>query len=172
MPARFFGHTYMEAIMANSKIAKKSIVGDKVVFTWADGTVDTIDPNNYSDAVNKQANLHGYKQKLGDSYAKSGITLSQAKAEFKAVNESLLAGDWNRKGGASSGGIIVEAIARATNKPVEEILATWVTLSDERKKEITSDPRVQLAKAEIELERKQAIARKADDDDDELGDFA
>lgn len=52
-----------------------------VKFNWSDGTVTTVDVESFTDDDRKQACLHGFSQKLGDSYSKV-TSLEEAKANF------------------------------------------------------------------------------------------
>lgn len=137
-------------------IAKKLVDESSIKFIWADETDEIISLELFSDAIVKRAALHGISQKLGDSY--SGITnVPEAKIALHGVLASLVAGDWNRKGG-SSGGIWVEALARATGETIETVLEAWDKMTDEVKAASKKHPDAIKAKAEIELERAQAKA--------------
>ena len=129
------------------------------MFAFANGETVTIDPADFSSGINDHARLHGFSQKLGDSYS-SAKSLSEAFAAFEATRQQLLEGDWNRKGG-STGGIWVEALARATGKPFETCLEKWNAMDEETRKAVKAHKGVKAAKAEIELERAQAKAADA-----------
>ena len=137
-------------------IAKKLVDESSITFIWADETSETINLDFFSEAVVNRAALHGFSQKLGDSY--SGITdVPAAKIAMHGVLAALRAGDWNRKGG-STGGIWVEALARATGETIETVLEAWDKMTDEVKAASKKHPDAIKAKAEIELERAQAKA--------------
>jgi hypothetical protein len=144
------------------QIAKKSIGETTITFTWADETETVVDVSEFSEEVRNHAMLHGFSQKLGDSYSGVQGDLMQAKAQFEDVLSALTDGDWNRKGGgASSGGIWVEAIAKASGNSLEDVLAKWNTMDDAEKAAAKKHPAVKLAKAEIELARATAKAAEA-----------
>ena len=84
-------------------------------------------------------------------------------SQFKEVLENLLNGDWNAKR-ESTGGLWVEALARATGREIEEALTAWNNASEEQRKAIKANAKVKVAKAEIDAERAQ---RKADEADGE-----
>lgn len=137
-------------------IAKKLIGDTSITFTWADETSETIELSLFSEAIINRTALHGFSQKLGDSY--SGIqNIAEAKIAMHGVLASLVAGDWNRKGG-STGGIWVAALARATEETLERALEAWDKMTDTVKAATKKHPDLIRAKAEIELERAQAKA--------------
>lgn len=138
------------------QIAKKVITGSTVTFQWADGESTSVDVKQFAKEVRDHATAHGFSQKLGDSYS-GAKTVAEARAAFNAVLEALKGGDWNRKGGAT-GGIIILAIAKATGQDVEAVIAKWDAMDEETRKSIKEHPDVVEAKAAIELERAQAKA--------------
>ena len=143
-------------------IAKKVIDGSTLKFIWADESETEIVLTGFSDDILERATLHGLSQKLGDSYSGAAGDVTKAKAALIETLDALRAGDWNRKGGGfSSGGIWVEALARAAGEDVEKALAVWNEADDDMKKAFKKDERIKLAKAEIELERAKAKAEGA-----------
>lgn len=137
-------------------IAKKLVDESSITFVWADETSENISLELFNEAVINRAALHGFSQKLGDSY--SGITdVAQAKLAMHGVLAALVAGDWNRKGG-STGGIWVEALVRATGESIEAAMEAWDKMTDEVRAATKKHPDLIRAKAEIELERAQARA--------------
>ena len=143
------------------KKAKVNVNVSKNELTWefADGETETIDVGLFPPEIVQHATLHGLKQKLSDSYAGAG-TVTEARERFVAVLESLLNGQWNA-GRSSSGGVWVEALARAAGVDVETALEKWNGMDEETQKDVKKDARVKAAKAEIELERAQAKAKDA-----------
>jgi len=145
------------------QIAKKVIDGSTINFHWADGTVTAVDTNELGDTVRDHATMHGFSQKLGDSYSGALGDLAKAKVMFQETLDALRAGDWNRKGGGfASGGIWVEAYAKAANAEFSDALEKWNGLNEEEKAEIRKHPAVKLAKAEIEADRAKAKAKASD----------
>ena len=135
-------------------VAKKSIVGDTLTFEWADETQSVFDPSMYSEEIQHRAMMAGFGHKLGDAYSGCLGNVDIAKGMQDNVNEGLLAGDWNRKGGgASSGGIWVEAMSEATSEPFAKCLEVWNGMDEATKKTVRAHPDVKVAKARIELER-------------------
>lgn len=146
-------------------IAKKLVGESSITFTFADETSETIELELFSEAIIKRSALHGFSQKLGDSY--SGITnVAEAKIAMHGVLAALVAGDWNRKGG-STGGIWVEALVRAVpDTTFEAAMEAWSEMSDEVKAATKKHPDLLRAKAEIELERAQTRAASLADSGD------
>jgi hypothetical protein len=142
-----------------TSIAKKLVTNDALTFQWADETATTILFSDFSDDMQTRAMQHGFSQKLGDSYSKTG-SVAEAKAQMKDVLDGLLENDWNRKGG-SSGGLWVEAYAKATGSTIEETLAVWNDMDKEARKVVCKHPDVIAAKLTIELERLKAKATTA-----------
>lgn len=147
------------------QIAKKVIEGTTLTFEWADESDTSYDLSMYPPEIVEMLATHGLKQKLGDSYSgatNNGWDIDRCKAEVADVSASLVGGDWNRKGGGgSSGGIWVEALARATGETVEAALEAWNEMDDEVRTETKKHPQVKLAKAEIDMERAKAKAAAA-----------
>lgn len=144
-------------------IAKKVIDGNTLTFRWADDSETVINPSDFHEDIIAHAVLHGLSQKLGDSYSGAGGDVDVAKAMFQETLDALNEGDWNRKGGGfSTGGIWVEAMAKASGNTIEEALAAWNDADDATKASIRKHPEVKAAKAQIDLERATAKAKSAD----------
>ena len=138
-------------------IAKKIITNEALTFLWADESTTTIKFVDFPESMDERAKAHGYSQKLGDSYS-GAVSVKEAKERFKAVLDGLLQNDWNRKG-VSSGGLWVEALARATGETLEAALEAWNEMNDTKKAVTKKHPVLLKAKAEIELERAEAKAK-------------
>lgn len=144
-------------------IAKKVIDGNTLTFRWADDSETVINPSDFREEILQHAILHGLSQKLGDSYSGAAGDVTAAKAMFDETLTALQEGDWNRKGGGfSSGGIWVEALAKAADVTIEEALEAWNNQDDAGKAGIRKQPQVKAAKAEIELARAKAKAKDSD----------
>jgi len=144
------------------QIAKKEIGESSIKFTWADETVTEVAMAGFSPEIVERAAKHGISQKLGDSYSGAAGDVQAAKAALMETLDALREGDWNRKGGGiSSGGIWVEALARAADDTIEKALEAWNTMGDAERSAMRKDSRVKLAKAEIEVERAKAKAEEA-----------
>lgn len=137
------------------------IIDQMVTFKWADESSNTIKLSDLSDEVIAHAAAHGLSQKLGDSYS-GAKSVTEAQIAFQEVLDALLAGDWNRKGGASTGGIWVEALARASGETLADTLESWQAMDDATRKAVQKHPEVKVAKAQIELERAQAKVTETD----------
>jgi hypothetical protein len=141
-------------------IAKKAIVEGAITFTWADESISTVLVDDFSKAIRERAEVHGFSQKLGDSY--SGCkTVAEAKLKFDATLKALHDGDWNMKG-ASTGGQIVQAIARATGATIEDVLVKWNEADDATRKSWAKHPDVIQAALTIKLEGLKAKVENAE----------
>ncbi len=141
-------------------IAKKVVTKTGVTFNWADETATEIEMESFPETIINRAAIHGVSQKLGDAY--SGLkTVGEAKAALNEVLTALIAGDWNRKGGAT-GGIWLLAIAKATGEELEVVQAKWDEMDEATRKTVQAHPDVKQAKAEIDLERAQAKVKATD----------
>jgi hypothetical protein len=110
--------------------------------------------------VQEHARLHGFSQKLGDSYS-GKKTVAEARECFDATLAGLVEGDWNRKG-VSTGGLWVAAIAEVVGITVDEALEKWQAMSEDTRKEVCKHPDVVLARKVIELARAKAKAEGAE----------
>ncbi len=139
------------------KIATKTKTANGVTFEFENEEVVEVDLGSFDQDMIVQFAIHGMTQKLGDSYA-SSLTVSEAVEKFYDVLRNLEAGHWNSQRSAS-GGIWVEAIARATGKELTECQEMWTSKDDAGKKAIKAHAKIKLAKAEITIEREQAKAK-------------
>lgn len=125
--------------------------------------------------VVRQATLHGLKQKLVDAAAISRDPVTgrsatpQDKFEaVKAVLNRLLAGQWNATregGGATKGGLLVEALCRLyPTKPRNDLVEFVAGKSDKEKAALRKNPKVAAIIATIKAEQ----GSDGDDDSDEL----
>ena len=112
------------------QIAKKVIEGSTLKFVWADESETEVVLEGFGEDILQRATLHGLSQKLGDSYSGAAGDVGKAKAMLIETLDALRAGDWNRKGGGfSSGGIWVEALAKAAGEDMDRALAAWNELA-------------------------------------------
>lgn len=148
--------------MAKQALCKKAIDTEAgiVSFTFTNGRVLSIIPGDLPVDMFTRLALHGVAQKVGDSYA-GATTPDEAYANAEAVIEALYAGQWNA-GRESTGGILVEAIARLTGKPIAECKAAFDALPEASQKAIAADVKVAAMVATIRLERAKAKAEKTD----------
>lgn len=151
-----------------AKIAQKAVSFENgtVTFRFANGTERIIDTAALSDDIKTHLMLHGLSQKAGDSYS-GAETVTEALEKFNSTVDSLLAGDWN-VGRAATGGIWVDAIARAANVTREEALAKWNESDDDTRKALRKHTAIKAAKAAIDLERAEALAKAAGESDTKL----
>jgi hypothetical protein len=134
---------------------------DGNTLVWEFGTGNTFDVNveEFSEAVRHQAMLHGLKQKLSDCYSGSAGA-AEAERVFKEQKASLANGTWNA-GRSSSGGIWVEALAKATGVEIGLAQEKWDEMDEDARKAMKTHPQLKVAKLEIESERAKAKAKDA-----------
>lgn len=136
-----------------------------LIFTFDDGEVIRFDTGTVSEEIRNRAVLHGFSQKLGDSYAaaaKEENPLAWAKEQVREVISQLLAGDWRaaRAAGTPRVSDLAQALARVTGNTVEEAHAFVETLDDDQKKAYRAKNKVKAALAQIKSERLAAQAAK------------
>lgn len=164
--------------MATSK-AKKVVLEDLsgVAFQFAHGTEITVMIADLPEDTVANLICHGLSQKLGDSY--SGAKDSEEAQSFlEKVLQRLKDGEWKaaREGGGGGRGVsqLVEALHRATGKPIEDCNATIDAMDDDAKKGLRAHPEIKAQLAQIKLEKAQEAAEKAaaESEDDEAPSLA
>lgn len=145
--------------------AKKTVLEDLsgVKFAFAHGTEVTVLIADLPESTVANLVCHGLSQKLGDSY--SGAESSEdAQSYLEKVLQRLVAGEWKaaREGGGGRGvSQLVEALHRATGKPLDECNATVDGLDEDAKKGLRQHPEIKEQLAQIKLENAQKAAEKA-----------
>lgn len=152
--------------MATAK-AKKVIEGTVVTFSFSNGETIATDITKLTKDIRQYLALHGFSQKVGDSYAGT----KDAETAYncaKAVIERLVAGDW--KAARAAGGAaprntkLVEALHRATGRELDECRELVGAMESEEKTEIRKHPDVAKALAEMKLEETTKAASDNDSD--------
>jgi hypothetical protein len=146
-----------------AKKLTKEVTETGVTITFANGEVLALNFDSLSDDIKFKLMGHGASQKLGDASAGTE-TVEEAIAETKKVLERLIAGDWKsvRESGASPKiGLLVEALARLTQRDVGECFAVVEGMDDETKKKLRAHPQLKAVMADIRAEREKAKARDA-----------
>lgn len=141
-----------------AKKLTKEVTDAGVRITFTNGETLSLDFSALSDEMKAKLMGHGASQKLGDASA-GAETVEEAIAETRKVLERLLAGDWKsvRESGAGPKiGLLVEALARVTQKDVGECRDVVEALDDEQKKKLRAHPAVKAAMADIRAERERA----------------
>lgn len=149
-----------------------------LVITYGDGTTREIDLTKLSTEILQMAMVHGLRQKLGDAAAiarntetGASATIADKIAAVQEVADRLVAGAWNkteRSGGAGKTTLLAEALAAMTKKPIEEMVAFLAEKTDEEKKALRANPRVQAEIAKIEAQRAAAKAKASGIDTKDL----
>jgi hypothetical protein len=153
-----------------TKIARKVVNLEQgtVNFIFADGTSKNVELDTLPEAIIRQAALHGLAQKLGDCYAAASDKAAEermepvdwAKQEFDAVLAAILQGEWNRKRQGGSG-LTVQALAEATGATLEEAMAAWSGMDEERQKAVRKHPAFKEAYLRLKQEALQQAAANA-----------
>jgi hypothetical protein len=109
---------------------------------------------------------HGLAQKIGDGAAKSqGATVEDKFQSCAAIAERLLAGDWAAKregaGEGVTGGLLANALAEITGKPIEEVRAFLKDLKKEERDALARDTAVKPVFDRLRAEREAKRAEKA-----------
>lgn len=157
---------------------KKSVDTESrsVLFTFEDESTEIFDLSKCPEDIVTALALHGASQKGGDSYAGAakaceaqGMTaLAYSKAQVERVIQNLYEGNFRAASGGGGGPritMLAEAVARATNQEVADIIAKIAEADDETKAALRAHSDVKKALAEIKAERAVAAAEKAQDAD-------
>lgn len=161
-----------DAIMANAKVATKSLVEKEgspvgVRFDFNDGDALQILIEQLPEHLINHLVCHGLAQKIGDSYAGAKGDVQVAYDAARGVIDSLLAGEWNAKR-TGTGGIVIDVLLRMNPNFEDRAEAqAWLTERESEEEGFTNKlkkhPQFKLLKAEIEAERAQAAAAEAPD---------
>lgn len=141
------------AASAKRKIRKTEIVGDEMIWTYANDEQLVCDWRALSDDIRKSLMLHGLKQKVGDAAA-GADTIREAQMAMAQVVNNLTAGVWGTRSQGSS--ILAEAMAKVTGCTVEEAMEALSKVDEEKVKEIRKRPDIKLAETQIKAERLKA----------------
>lgn len=136
--------------MARTQIAKKTTTNASVVITFTNGKVLEVALSELAPEIVQQLAIHGLSQKLGDSYASCEGNADHGYAMASAVAENLKTGQWAAR---EKGGLIFEALAAITGKPIAEVITTFNSLSEEQQKAVKKSPDVQKKILELKQER-------------------
>lgn len=136
-----------------------------IPMTAPDGTPVVLDFNKVPDEMKISCMLHGGQQKTCDGFSDaekiSGGDPAKKRDYIVSVLtgaiSNLYAGTWSERGGEGTTrlpAITIEALARATNKPLEVIKKLWAdTWTDEQKAGFRKLPAVMAAMDAIRAER-------------------
>jgi len=148
-------------ITTNNNARDDELTG--LTITFRHGEQLTIDVSALSADIQRQALLHGLKQKLVDAAAISRnpetgrtATIEDKFAAVKEVYDRLLAGEWNkrREGGGTTGGLLLQALVRLyPEKDVDTLRAYVDKLSRSEQAALRANSRIAPVIAEIQAER-------------------
>lgn len=136
----------------------------QIVFTFSDNSTETFDVTKVGEDIKFRAMLHGFSQKIGDSYAGAAATedpLAYAKSAVRDTIAQLYRGEW--RVAASGGGgprvsDLATAIAQVTGESLEECVEFVGAMTDEEKKVWRKKPKIAAALAQMAAERAAAKA--------------
>lgn len=159
---------YLDSEGNESKHAHAEAVA--LVIKFANGESVTVDPSELGNNVLKAASLHGLSQTIGDSYS-GADDVATAMTLATSRLETLKQGNWTSvsEGGGSRVTILAEALhrAKADKYPtLQDAVAAVGEWDKDRKKDARKLLQKQIA--EIEAERAQQKAQKAETDEDAL----
>lgn len=147
-----------------AKVATKKVNEFGVRFQFADGRILDCDLRDLTEDMIFQLAKHGAAQKIGDSYA-GAESIEQAYCNANEVYGNLMNGLWTTR---ATGGKLVEALARATGKSIDECFTKLNDMSDEEIKELKKHPAIKKALADMEVERLAKITANGADDGTDL----
>lgn len=143
-----------------------------LAFILGNGKQLTFDVSKAPEAVQEQAKLHGFNQKIRDSAAgfSKGSDFAGAFAEMADVIESLYAGEWNRRGGVAGAKMedLAQAVAKLKKVDVDTARAAVAKMTAEKRTEISKHPKVALILAELAKARLTAAAKDSEELEIEL----
>lgn len=123
----------------------------------------TLEFDQLTAEIQRQALLHGLKQKLVDAAAISRnpetgrtATIEDKYDAVKEVYDRLLAGEWNkrREGGGGTGGLLLQALVRLYPGKTREDLESFLAgKSRSEQAALRANPKVAAVIAEIQAER-------------------
>lgn len=167
----------MTATTTRKPVVSTDIFGDTITLNFQTGHELSIDINNLSVEIQKQALLHGLKQKLVDAAAIARNTESgdsaTAEDKYNAVKTvydriTMPNGTWNaiREGvEKAQGGVFMRAVMELTGKTKAQLDTMLEKLSKEEIAALKKNPRIVDIMQRMERE---ALANKVDTSDDLL----
>jgi hypothetical protein len=135
--------------------AKKTSAWPVATWTWADGRIDNIDVTTFPEATRQEAELHGFKQKLGDAYS-GAKNVGEAQGDFDKALDALRAGWTSRVAGEAEDP--VEMLAQAVFTALQDygkspdfatILAKVQGVEPAERRKYKADPKVAYRLAEL-----------------------
>lgn len=122
------------------KFLEVKVNAGRILFVLGNGQKLSFDPGAANEEIRKQAQFHGFNQKIRDAaagYSKEK-DFAGAAAEMQAVIDGLYRGEWNRKGGAGTSVMLedlAKAIARFKNADFAKALAAVEKATPEQRAE-------------------------------------
>lgn len=144
-----------------------------ITFDLEDGSEPIVfDATKAPQAIREHAELHGFSQKIGDSYAGAAAAVEEGlyetpeafiRDQIQRASEQLLSGDWNTRSGGAGGARVTDlavALAEALGQPLEDCVQRLDEASKEEKASVRKHPQVAAILSRIRAERAAAKAEK------------
>ena len=145
-----------------AKKATKSIEGDVITIDFEETEQKLVaDINDLPAEMISRLAMHGFSQKLGDSYA--GCTAEEAFEKASAVLQDLKDGNWTTRVAAAGPRTtqLAEALAAVTGRTIEEAAAKLEEMDDDKKKDLRKHAQIKAKLAEIKAAKAAEAAAKA-----------
>ena len=143
-----------------AKIANKIVADQAVTFEFANEHKIVARLDALPEDMVRRLAIHGLSQKLGDSYA-SASGVADAIEKCQDTLDMLVEGQWSA-GRDSTGGVLVEALHRATGQDLDECRRLVAGFTDDKKKELKKHAGIAAAIAAIQSEKAAAKAKLAE----------
>lgn len=162
------------------KTGDKGELTGRIIFTFDDETQEVFDVRHVDEKTRFQAMMHGFSQKIGDSYAnaaKAENPLTFTKESARDTIAQMYAGDWRaaRAAGEPQVSDLAVALSRASGQSVEAAHEFVEGLTDDEKKVWRKKAKIAVQLDFIRSERLAERARKlaaraqaADEGDEEI----
>lgn len=137
-----------------AKIADREQTTFAAVFAFANGKRLECEYDRLSDAMKRTVGIWGINHKVGDGFS-SAQSVDEAFDMATAVWEGLLNDEWTVR---TTGGILAEALSRASGEPLEACREVIKGMDDKAKRKLAKNPAILAAQAEILKERAEGSA--------------
>ncbi len=132
-----------------AKIADRDQTNGAAIFEFANGKKLTCEYDALSEEMKRTVGIWGINHKVGDGFSQAK-SVDEALDMAEAVWEGLLRGEWTVR---TTGGMLAEALARASGQPIERCREVIRGMDDATKKKLAKTPEIMAAQAAILAER-------------------
>lgn len=155
-----------DSAMTKKYVEKAEGTGDltgRIIFTFDDETQEVFDVANVDEKTRFQAMMHGFSQKIGDSYAnaaKADNPLTFTKESARDTIAQMYAGDWRaaRAAGEPQVSDLAVALSRASGQSIEAAHEFVEGLTDDEKKVWRKKAKIA---SQLDLIRSERLAERA-----------